>query len=81
MIKNLVRIDEKKICLTLNKPIYVGFTVLETSKLAMYAFHYDFIKKSFNDLKFLFTDIDSLYLNYLVKALMKDFMSIGNILI
>ena len=29
--KKLVAIHEKKMCLTLNKPIYVGFTVLKTS--------------------------------------------------
>ena len=29
---NLAAIHEKKISLTLNKPIYVGFTLLETSK-------------------------------------------------
>ena len=58
--KNLVTIHEKKICLTLNKLIYVGFTVLEISKLSMYAFHYDFMKKIFNDFKLLFTDTDSL---------------------
>ena len=39
--KKLVAIYEKKICLTLNKPIYVGFTVLETSKWEMYNFHYN----------------------------------------
>ena len=39
--------------------IYVGFAVLETSKLAMYAFQYDFMKKIFNDFKLLFTDTDS----------------------
>ena len=58
--KNLVAIHEKKISLTLNKPIYVGFTVLETSNLAMYAFHYGFMKKIFNDFKLLLTDTDSL---------------------
>ena len=34
--KNLVVIHEKKKLLTLNKPIYVGCTVLELSKLEMY---------------------------------------------
>ena len=57
--KNLVAIHEKKTCLTLNKPILVGFTVLEISKLAMHAFYYDLIKTIFNDFKFLFTDTDS----------------------
>ena len=32
---NLAAIHEKKISLTLSKPIYVGFTVLETSKWEM----------------------------------------------
>ena len=46
--------------LTLNKPIYVGITVLEASKLATYSFHYHFLKNIFNDFKLLFTDTDSL---------------------
>ena len=50
----------KRKCLTLNKPIYVGFTVFEISKLAMYVFHIDFMKKIFNDFKLLFIDLDSL---------------------
>ena len=29
---NVAAILEQKVCLTLNKPIYVGFTVLERSK-------------------------------------------------
>ena len=43
--KNYVATHEIKPVLTLNKPIYVGFTVLELSKRLMYDFHYNFIKK------------------------------------
>ena len=56
---NLVAIQEKKISLTLNKPIYVGFTVLEISKSEMYNFHYNFMIRKFNT-RLLHTDTDSL---------------------
>ena len=43
--KNFAAIQEIKQVLILNKPIYVGFTVLDLSKWLMYDFHYSFIKK------------------------------------
>ena len=39
-------IHEIKPVLMLNKPIYVGFTVLDLSKWKMDGFHYNFIKKN-----------------------------------
>ena len=54
-----IRVVEKKISLTLNKPIYVGFTVLEISKWKIYNFHYNFMIRKFNTI-LLFTDTDSL---------------------
>ena len=57
--KNYAAIHEIKPVLTLNKPIYVGFTVLELTKWLMYDFHYNFIKKHF-DAELLFTDTDNL---------------------
>ena len=57
--KDYAAIHEGKPVLILNKPIYVGFTVLDFSKWKMYDFHYIFIKKNF-DAKLLFTDTDSL---------------------
>ena len=39
--------------------MYVGFTVLETSKWEMYNFHYNFMIKKFNT-RLLFTNTDSL---------------------
>ena len=43
--KNYAAIHEIKPVLTLNKPVYVGFTVLELNRWLMFAFHYNFIKK------------------------------------
>ena len=57
--KNYAAIDETKPVLARNKPIYVGFTVLELSKWLMYDFHSNFIKKHF-DPELLFTDTDSI---------------------
>ena len=37
---NLAAIHENKISLTSNKPIYVGFTVLEISKWEIYNLHF-----------------------------------------
>ena len=44
--KNYAAVHEIKPVLTLYKPTYVGFTVLELSKWLMYDFHSDFIKKT-----------------------------------
>ena len=60
---NLAIIQCKIQTITLNRPIFVGFTVLELSKLHMYDFHYNHMKTKYpraNEIKLLFTDTDSL---------------------
>ena len=49
-----------KSSLLLNRPIHVGFTVLELSKVHMYNFHYNICLQTFPQTKLLFTDTDSL---------------------
>ena len=43
--ENYAAIHEIKSVLILNKPVDIGFTVLDLSKWKMYDFHYNFIKK------------------------------------
>ena len=70
--KNYAAIHKIKPVLTLKKPIYVGFTVLELSKWLMYDFHYNFIKKSF-DAELLFTDTESLACEIKSEDVYKEF--------
>ena len=43
--EDYANICEIKLVLILNKPIYVGFTVLDLSKWKMYDFYYNLIKR------------------------------------
>ena len=60
---NLVAIHMEHAEVYFNKPVYVGFAVLEHSKHLMYDFYYNKLKKMFKDVKALYTDTDSLILH------------------
>ena len=59
LLKIFVAIHEIKPVLALNKPIYVGFSILDLTKLLMCKFHYKYIKSKF-DANLLFAHRDSL---------------------
>ena len=46
--KTFVAIHEIKPVLKLNKSIYVGFSILDLTKLLMHVFHYKYIKSKFD---------------------------------
>ena len=58
--ENLIAIEMSKICVTIDKPIYIGMCVLDISKTLMYAFHYEYVIPNFKEkVKLLYTDTDS----------------------
>ena len=52
-----IELYKTKVCL--NKPIYIGQTILDLSKLYMFDFHYNYFSKQYDNYKLLFTDTDS----------------------
>ena len=48
----------------MNKPIYLGLSILEISKILMYEFWYDYMKPKYgNNVKLCYMDIDSFIMN------------------
>lgn len=75
--ENLVGVHIQKKTIKLNKPVYLGQTILDDSKYLMYDFHYNFMLEKIPraDIDLLFTDTDSLCYNvrkHDVFKLMKD---------
>ena len=71
--ENCVAVLHKKKEVLLDKPIYVGFSILELSKLHMYKFHYDHIRVKYGDkAKLLMTDTDSLVYEIETEDLYED---------
>ena len=71
--ENLVSVHMKKTSLTMNKPVYLGMSILDLSKIVMYDFHYRYIKKKYGSkAKLLFTDTDSLLYEIETEDFYKD---------
>ena len=57
----------------MNKPIYLGLSILDNSKILMYEFWYDCMKPKYsNDVKLCYMDTDSFVMNIKTEDFYKD---------
>ena len=57
---HLMAIEMKKTRVKMNKPLYLGMSILDISKTLMYKFWYDYFKPKYGDrAKLCYTDTDS----------------------
>ena len=71
--ENLLAIKMKKTKVKMNKPIYLGMSILDISKTLMYDFWYDYLKPKFEDkAKLSYTDTDSLIIHIITEDFFED---------
>ena len=70
---NLAIIEMRKVKVKMNKPIYLGLSILELSKITMYEYWYDYVKVKYEDrVKLCYMDTDSFVLNVRTEDFYKD---------
>ena len=71
--EDLSIIEMKRTKVKMNKPIYLGLSILEISKLLMYEFWYDYMKPKYGDnVKLCDMDTDSFLMNIKTEDFYKD---------
>lgn len=72
--ENLVAIEMLRTNTVMNKPIIVGASILEISKLKMYNFHYEFMLKNYlvENCRIAYTDTDSFVYDITCEDVYKD---------
>ena len=58
----LIAIKMRKTKVWMNKPVYVGMSILDLAKTLMFDFHYGYVKKKWENCEVLYSDTDSLVL-------------------
>ena len=70
--EDLSVIEMKKTKVKMNKPIYLGLSILEISKILMYEFWYDYMKPKYGDsVRLCYMDTDSFIMNIKQKIFTK----------
>ena len=71
--ENLTAIEMKKTKLKMNKPVYLGMSILDISKTLMYEFWYDYIKLKYKEkAKLCYMDTDSFIIHIKTEDFYKD---------
>ena len=71
--ENLLAIEMKKTKVKMNKPVYLGMSILDISKTLMYKFWYDYIRSKYgNKAKLGYTDNDSFIINIKTEYFFED---------
>ena len=71
--EDLSMIEMNKTRVKMNKPIYLGLSILDISKILMYEFWYDYMKPKYgNDVKLCYMDTDSFIINIKTEDFYKD---------
>ena len=71
--ENLLAIEMKKTKVKMNKPIYLGLSILEISKMLMYEFWYDYMKPKYGDnVKLCYMETDSFIIYIKTEDFYKD---------
>ena len=71
--ENLLAMEMKKRKVKMNKPIYLGLSILEISKILMYEFWYDYMKPKYGDnVKLCYMDTDSFIIRIKTEAFYED---------
>ena len=71
--EDLSIIEMKKTKVKMNKPIYLGLSILEISKILVYEFWYDYMRPKYNDsVKLCYMDTDSFIMNIKTNDFYKD---------
>ena len=74
--EDLSIIEMKKTKVRMNKPIYLGLSILEISKILMYEFWYDYMKPKHNDnVRLCYMDTDSFVMHIKTNNFYKDIAS------
>ena len=58
----LIAVKMRKTKVWMNKPVYVGMSILDLSKTLMFSFQYEYVKKKWEKAEVLYSDTDSLVL-------------------